>query len=226
MNNEIDSILNQLKNKFNHIEKLNQNLLLNNNQLSNENKSLLNKLKEKEIEINEKNSIIENLEKKIYNYKKQMINLIKIINQNKININFNLSSSLNNQLLKKKYDCQFLLDQNKNTLKISKKEIQNKKIIDFSFNIINNGNEEWPFDTMLKCNPDDSNIYFFYVKFKSEEIFYYKENNNLIYIFPVRILFKNYNKIKENNILNCFLVSDREGKIGNKFGTMKLIIEK
>ena len=226
MNNEIDSILNQLKNKFNHKEKLNQNLLLNNNQLSNENKSLLNKLKEKEIEINEKNSIIENLEKKIYNYKKQMINLIKIINQNKININFNLSSSLNNQLLKKKYDCQFLLDQNKNTLKISKKEIQNKKIIDFSFNIINNGMEEWPFDTLLKCNPDESNIYFFYAKYKSEEIWYYKENNQIIYVFPVRILFKNYNKIKENNILNCFLVSDREGKIGNKFGTMKLIIEK
>ena len=225
MNNEIDKILNELKNKINHKEKINKNLLLNNNQLSNENKNLLFKLKEKEIEIIEKNSVIENLEKKIFNYKKQLINLIKIINQNKINISINISPSLNNHLLKK-YDCQFLIDKNNNTLKFSKKEIQNKKIIDFSFNIINNGMEEWPFDTILKCNPDESNIYFFYAKYKSEEIWYYKENNQIIYVFPVRILFKNYNKIKENNILNCFLVSDREGKIGNKFGTMKLIIEK
>lgn len=225
MNNEIDKILNELKNKINHKEKINKNLLLSNNQLSNENKNLLFKLKEKEIEIIEKNSVIENLEKKIFNYKKQLINLIKIINQNKINININISPSINNHLLKK-YDCEFLIDKNNNTLKISKKEILNKKIIDFSFNIINNGMEEWPFDTLLKCNPDESNIYFFYAKYKSEEIWYYKENNQIIYVFPVRILFKNYNKIKENNILNCFLVSDREGKIGNKFGTMKLIIEK
>ena len=225
MNNEIDKILNELKNKINHKEKINKNLLLSNNQLSNENKNLLFKLKEKEIEIKEKNSVIENLEKKIFNYKKQLINLIKIINQNKINININISPSINNHLLKK-YDCEFLKDKNNNTLKISKKEILNKKIIDFSFNIINNGMEEWPFDTLLKCNPDESNIYFFYAKYKSEEIWYYKENNQIIYVFPVRILFKNYNKIKENNILNCFLVSDREGKIGNKFGTMKLIIEK
>ena len=225
MNNDFDKILNDLKKKINHKEKINKNLLLNNNQLSNENKNLLFILKEKEIEIKEKNSVIENLEKKIFNYKKQLINLIKIINQNKINININISPSINNHLLKK-YDCQFLIDKNNNTLKISKKEIQNKKIIDFSFNIINNGMEEWPFDTLLKCNPDESNIYFFYAKYKSEEIWYYKENNQIIYVFPVRILFKNYNKIKENNILNCFLVSDREGKIGNKFGTMKLIIEK
>ena len=225
MNNDFDKILNDLKKKINHKEKINKNLLLNNNQLSNENKNLLFILKEKEIEIKEKNSVIENLEKKIFNYKKQLINLIKIINQNKINININISPSINNHLLKK-YDCEFLKDKNNNTLKISKKEILNKKIIDFSFNIINNGMEEWPFDTLLKCNPDESNIYFFYAKYKSEEIWYYKENNQIIYVFPVRILFKNYNKIKENNILNCFLVSDREGKIGNKFGTMKLIIEK
>lgn len=235
MNSNDFQSINELKRKISQLENKNQNILRFNNNLSNENKNLLFNIKEKEKEIiklknisNEKDLIIENLEKKNFGYKKHLMKLLQIINQNNIKINMNISPSINNvNILNNslKYDCEFLLDQNNNTLKISKEEILCRRIIDFSFKIINTGIENWPLDTILKCNPDESNIYFFYLKYNSDEVWENKENDKIIKVFPVRILFKNYKKINEKNILNCFLVSDREGKIGNKFGSMKLIVE-
>ena len=235
MNSNDFQSINELKRKISQLENKNQNILRFNNNLSNENKNLLFNIKEKEKEIiklknisNEKDLIIENLEKKNFKYKKHLMKLLQIINQNNIKINMNISPSINNvNILNNslKYDCEFLLDINNNILKISKEEIQYRKIINFSFNIISTGTENWPIDTILKCNPDESNIFFFHVKYNSDEILEYKEKDKIIKVFPVRILFKNYNKINEKNILNCFLVSDREGKIGNKFGSMKLIVE-
>jgi len=235
MNSNDFQSINELKRKISQLENKNQNILRFNNNLSNENKNLLFNIKEKEKEIiklknisNEKDLIIENLEKKNFKYKKHLMKLLQIINQNNIKINMNISPSINNvNILNNslKYDCEFLLDINNNILRISKEEIQYGKIINFSFNIISTGTENWPIDTILKCNPDESNIFFFHVKYNSDEILEYKEKDKIIKVFPVRILFKNYNKINEKNILNCFLVSDREGKIGNKFGSMKLIVE-
>lgn len=229
--------INELKKKIENLENKNRNILMFNNNLSNENKNNLFTIKEKEKEIiklknekKEKDLVIKKLEKKNYKYKKQLIKLLQIINQNNIKININISPSINynnniSNNFSLKYDCEFLLDQNNNTLKISKEEILCRRIIDFSFKIINTGIENWPLDTILKCNPDESNIYFFYLKYNSDEVWENKENDKIIKVFPVRILFKNYKKINEKNILNCFLVSDREGKIGNKFGSMKLIVE-
>jgi len=235
MNSNDFQSINELKRKISQLENKNQNILRFNNNLSNENKNLLFNIKEKEKEIiklknisNEKDLIIENLEKKNFKYKKHLMKLLQIINQNNIKINMNISPSINNTNILNnslKYDCEFLLDINNNILRISKEEIQYGKIINFSFNIISTGTENWPIDTILKCNPDESNIFFFHVKYNSDEILEYKEKDKIIKVFPVRILFKNYNKINEKNILNCFLFSDREGKIGNKFGSMKLIVE-
>ena len=82
---------------------------------------------------------------------------------------------------------------------------------------------KWPTDTLLKCIPDDSNIYFFHLKI-TDGVWSYNDESYEVFVFPVKILFKNYNKFSKINKLSCHLLSDRYGKIGNKIGKMEIII--
>jgi len=210
-------------------------------------KKKIEELTKKVNKLNDKNSenekIINNLEKKNLKYKNALYKFMTFIHNN--NINYNLFTSLNrnsfldsfninnynnnnnnyinNYFNNLNYDCEFI--ENNYILSVDEEEVKNKIIFDFYFKIKNTGKENWPTDTLLKCIPDESDIYFFPLKITDGAWNFTDENKEVIYIFPVKILFKNYTKYKKENKLSCFLLSDRKGKIGNKIGRMEIIIK-
>ena len=216
-----DKIINDLKSKISLLEKENKNL-------ENEKNSFKKTLKEKD-------QIIAKLEQSKNSYRNQLKNLLNLAYLNNLKINFHISSSLfqsvnsinlinnnidNNNL--NNYNYEFI--DNNSSLEVKKEDIiQKKKIFDFYFKIKNIG-ANWPIDTLLKCVPDDSNIYFFHLKIKDDVWNYKDEKLGVIYVFPVKILFKNYNKFNKINKLSCYLISDRYGRIGNKIGKMEIKI--
>jgi len=210
-----------------------KNLIEKNKPSKNNNKENENYLLKKKLE--EKDQIIKKLEQTKNSYRNQLKNLLNLAYINNLKINFHVDSSLyqsinyinlNNNFIinnnSNKIDYEFI--DNNSTLEVKKKEIiENKKIFDFYFKIKNKG-ADWPIDTLLKCIPDDSYIYFFHLKMNEGVWSYRDEYKEIIYVFPVKILFKNYSKFSKINKLSCYLVSDRYGKIGNKIGKMNLII--
>jgi hypothetical protein len=227
--NEIDS----LKKKIEELEKINKGLTKN-----------YYKLKDKNSQ-NEK--IIARLEKKNFQYKNELYKFITFINKN--NINYNIFSSFNSKSILESfynnnnnnfnninninninnnfnnlvYDCEFI--ENNYILSVYEDEVKSKNIFEFCFKIKNTGKENWPTDTLLKCIPDESDIFFYPLKITDGPWNFTDENKEVIYIFPVKILFKNYNKFKKENKLSCFLLSDRKGKIGNKIGRMEIVVK-
>ena len=228
--------LSNLKEKENYINSLNKKLEEKENNI----KSLKKKLEEKENNIKslkkkleDKEQINSSLKKKNFSYKNLLKNFLKLAYLNNLHINFHVNSSLYQSINssfsqppiifgnKNKYDYEFI--ENDSSLEIKKEEIKNKKIFDFYFKIKNQG-AEFPVDTLLKCIPNDNYIYFFHLKITDGVWSYKDENLGIIYVFPVKILFKNYNKFNNVNELSCYLLSDRYGKIGNKIGKMKIIV--
>ena len=241
-NKESDKeIIEKLKSRIIDLENENQNLKKLNNNLNFNQSNYLSKLKEKENyikslkkKIDDDEQIISSLKKKNFSYKNQLKNFLKLAYLNNLHINFHVNPSLYQSINssfsqppiifgnKNKYDYEFI--ENDSSLEIKKEEIvKNKKIFDFYFKIKNNGSD-FPVDTLLKCIPNDSYIYFFHLKITDGVWSYKDENLGIIYVFPVKILFKNYNKFNNVNELSCYLVSDRYGKIRNKIGKMKIIV--
>ena len=232
-----DKIINNLKKRINNLENENKYLIKKNNDLINKYNICLSNLKEIENENNllkenseDKDKIISKLNKSIFQQKTQSCHLLYLFNKNHLKLNFKITTSL------KEFYNQYLIDNNLNldynyefiennsSINTKKEEIiKDKKIFDFYFKIKNIG-ANWPTDTLLKCIPDDSTIYFFHLKI-TDGVWSYSDENYPIYVFPVKILFKNYNKFNKINKLSCYLLSDRYGKIGNKIGKMEIIIK-
>jgi hypothetical protein len=188
---------------------LNENLDYNNKKLLFEQKE-----KQKEIEkLKKRNKILNN----------DKSNLLHQLNKNNNNIINNINN-INNTLILN-YNCEFLKN---DTLNLSISEFLNKKFKEYSIKVIDSGTRKFPNDTILKCVPDDNNIFFYHVKYNNDETWIYIENNKRIVVFPIKILFKNINKCKigNKNNLNYVLISDREGKIGNKKGFLTVNITK
>jgi hypothetical protein len=84
--------------------------------------------------------------------------------------------------------------------------------IKHKFRVYNNG-IEFPEDTIIRCNNNDSEIYFNSVKIDKS---FQKYPN--YYEIPVKILFKDIGNIKigDKYELEYYLLSDREGKIYSK----------
>ena len=229
--------LSNLKEKENYINSLNKKLEEKENNI----KSLKKKLEEKENNIKslkkkleDKEQINSSLKKKNFSYKNLLKNFLKLAYLNNFKINFHIDSSIyqsisssvfniNNIYYNNNNKLNYEFIENDSSLEIKKEEIKNKKIFDFYFKIKNQG-AEFPVDTLLKCIPNDSYIYFFHLKITDGVWSYKDENLGIIYVFPVKILFKNYNKFNNVNELSCYLLSDRYGKIGNKIGKMKIIV--
>ena len=226
-----DKIINDLKSRISYLEEENKNLIEKNNTLNNNKENEKNSFKKI---LEEKEQIITKLEQSKNSYRNQLKNLLDLAYLNNLKINFPINSSLfqsgepfglngdgiiNNNL--KNYNYEFI--DNNSFLEVKKEDINKKKIFDYYFRIKNIG-ADWPIDTLLKCVPDESNIYFFHFKIKDGIWSYKDENLGVIYVFPVKILFKNYNKFNKINKLSCFLISDRYGRIGNKIGKMEIKI--
>ena len=208
-----DSI-NNLKDKIEELKIDKENLRKLYEKLEFENKNFLFNIKEKEKEI-------EKLKKqnKVLNIDKS--NILYQLNKNNNNIIDNINK-INNELILN-YNCEFLKN---DVLNFSISEIQDKKIKEYSIKIIDSGIRKFPNDTILKCVPEDNNSFFYHVKYNNDDVWIYKEDNKRIVVFPIKILFKNYKKCKIGDInnLNYFLISDREGKIGNKNKIGSLIV--
>ena len=121
-------------------------------------------------------------------------------------------------------NCNFIDNNNKNnhTITVKKNEINQYQPIEYYFRINNNGQQEWPNDTFLKCENDDTEIYFYYVSINDDEVEPIPISQNEIFQrFKVRILFKNYRNIKIGEYkLRASLISDKLGKIGNEYGIL------
>ncbi len=143
-------------------------------------------------------NVWENNNKNIINNLKQ---LIKEFFLNKINTN---------------YSCKFI--QNEDIL-IDKKNLTPGFTKKYKIKVYNNSkdNLNWPEDTFIRCINEDSDIFFLPSKIKEID----KENNdNIVYLFSVEIIFKNYNS--DNYSLKYQLISDNNGEIGNDIGELKI----
>ena len=124
-------------------------------------------------------------------------------------------------------NCEFL--DNKipynHTIEEERNKITPQNPIIFFFRIKNNGKEVWPDDTLLKCEVDDSEIYFYYVSINDEDSkFIVLKNGDNYQEFKIRVLFKNYSNIIEGNEykLRAYLLSDKNGRIGNDYGLLNI----
>ncbi len=125
-----------------------------------------------------------------------------------------------------KYDCLFIDNDNieKHTIEKRINEISKHKSIKYLFQIYNNGSEEWPYDTFLKCETNDTPIFFYYSALKDNETKPYMDNQGrLIQTLEVIIVFKNYSNIQVGEYeLKSYLISDKCGRIGNDYGILIL----
>ena len=123
-------------------------------------------------------------------------------------------------------DCEFIDNNNEDKHTISKKinEIKIQNQIYYDFRVRNNGQKEWPNDTLLKCETTDSPIYFYYSSLtdNNDKVFV-DQKGGVIQNFRVIIIFKNYNNIKVGEYkLKAYLVSDKHGRIGKDYGVFTL----
>ena len=155
---------------------------------------------------------------KIYTNDTDFTNDFKFISKkssdkyNQINL-----SNLVDKDIKSDYSAVFL-NNNEKISTIIDKIIKSPELIEFTFYIKNNGNLEWPNDTILKCKNDNTNI-FFYHKTWEKKITYF--NGEECYGFKIVLNFKTKN-IKNIYLgtYSCryFLTSDSKGRVGNNYG--------
>ena len=121
-------------------------------------------------------------------------------------------------------NCNFIDNNNKenHTINIQINKIMKYQPIEYHFRINNNGEQEWPNDTFLKCENDDTEIYFYYVSNNDEDVSLVPiSNDEVFYKFKVKILFKNYRNIHIGEYkLRASLISDNLGRIGNEYGIL------
>ena len=209
----LDDIISKLKQEkkelikqYNQIKKKNKDLM----------KELNNESKESNQEIINRISMIEKTEQ---TYSKQVKNKQKIMKDIPENI------KIKNKV-QKKFDCLFLNNNNiqNHTIKIKINKINKHAQIKYSFKVNNNGREEWPDDTFLKCETNDTPIFFYYSTIKDNEGKYRMDNDiGLIQEIEIIVVFKNYSNIKVGEYeLKAYLISDKYGRIGNNYGILNL----
>ena len=191
------------------------------------------------IEINESNEI----KNKENNKMQEALNRLEIMEKTESKINNNMNQKIeiknsqipNNIRIKNieninKLDCEFLdKDKNSITLEVEKNKISAQNPIIYMFRVKNIGAEPWPNDTILKCEIDDSEIYFYYVSINDED------SESIVLVdgtayqqFKIRVLFKNYSNIIPGGEykLRSYLLSDKYGRIGKNYGNLIIRISK
>ena len=225
MNNEIYNSLNE------RIEKLeNENKELK-KKIEEINLYFLNKFQEIEFNINKINDSNNNTIQEI----KEIKQIINTNNNNKeypynnqIPINYELNKEIliffnkNEMNHFQNFSCVYS-NEEKNLCTIT--DIKKDSKIKHKFKVYNNG-IEFPEDTIIRCNNNDSEIYFNSVQIDKS---FQKYPN--YYEIPVEILFKDIDNIKKGDFyeLEYYLLSDREGIILNinnkkKIGKLQIII--
>ena len=134
-------------------------------------------------------------------------------------------SNLVDKDIKSDYSAVFLNNNEKISAHIDK-VIKSPESIEFTFYIKNNGNKEWPNDTILKCKNDNTNIFFYH---KTWEKNFTNFNEEFCYKFTIVINFKtkNIKNIKLGKYsCRCFLTSDSKGRVGNTYGQLFLNVYK
>jgi hypothetical protein len=195
--------------------------------------------KKQRIEINESNKI----KNKENNKMQEAINRLEIMEKTESKIHYNMNQKIenknsqipNNIRIKNieninKLDCEFLdRDKNSITIEVEKNKISPQNPIIYMFRVKNIGMEPWPDDTILKCEVDDSEIYFYYVSINDED------SESIVLVdgtayqqFKIRVLFKNYSNIIPGGEykLRAYLLSDKCGRIGKNYGNLIVRISK
>lgn len=203
--NNFQDYFNQLENnskELDEIEKDFKNLLNDFNQFSKDKK-------------NDKKKI------KIYTNDTDFSNDFKFIYQkNKYN-QINLSNLVDKDI-KSDYSAVFLDNNEKISAHIDK-VIKSPESIEFTFYIKNNGNKEWPNDTILKCKNDNTNIFFYHKTWDKDETNF---NGERCYPFTIVLNFKTKNIYLGIYSCRCFLTSDSKGRVGNTYGQLFLNVYK
>ena len=191
------------------------------------------------IEINESNEI----KNKENNKMQEALNRLEIMEKTESKMHYNMNQKIenknsqipNNIRIKNieninKLDCEFLdRDKNSITLEVEKNKISPQNPIIYMFRVKNIGMEPWPNDTILKCEVDDSEIYFYYVSINDED------SESIVLVdgtayqqFKIRVLFKNYSNIIPGGEykLRAYLLSDKCGRIGKNYGNLIVRISK
>ena len=163
---------------------------------------------------------------KIYTNDTDFSNDFKIIPKkgsdkyNQINL-----SNLVDKDIKSDYSAVFLNNNDEISVLIEK-VIKSPEPIEFPFYIKNNGNLEWPNDTILKCKNDNTNIFFYHITWDKNETYF---NGERCYLFKIVLNFKTKN-IKNIYLgiysCRCFLTSDSKGRVGNTYGQLFLNVYK
>ena len=120
------------------------------------------------------------------------------------------------------YDCKFL-DSHNQIIELKKNDINQNNPIYYYFKIQNIGKDEWPKDTFLKCENDDTEIFFYHSTLKDDcEMIYDKESTLYYFKFKINVIFKNYGNIHDGveYKLRAYLVSDKFNRIGNNYGQL------
>ena len=195
--------------------------------------------RERNQRINELNEI----KNKENNKMQEALNRLEIMEKTESKINNNMNQKIeiknsqipNNIRIKNieninKLDCEFLdKDKNSITLEVEKNKISAQNPIIYMFRVKNIGAEPWPNDTILKCEIDDSEIYFYYVSINDED------SESIVLVdgtayqqFKIRVLFKNYSNIIPGGEykLRSYLLSDKYGRIGKNYGNLIIRISK
>ena len=113
------------------------------------------------------------------------------------------------------------LDPQIHTIELKKSEINQNNPIIYYFKIQNIGKNDWPKDTFLKCENDDTEIFFYHSTLEDDAEFIKGQDLNLSYYkFKIIILFKNYGNINDGveYKLRAYLISDKFNIIRNNYG--------
>ena len=209
--NNFQDYFNQLEknsNELDEIEKDFNNLLKDFNQFSKDKNNNNNKIGNKFY-----NNINDN------NY--QFVSKTSSNKSNQINL-----SNLIDKNIKSDYSAVFLNNNDTISTQIGKIFSSSPEPIEFTFYIKNNGNLEWPNDTILKCKNDNTNIFFYHKTWDKKQTDFLGER---CYPFTIVINFKTKNiKNIYLGIYSCryFLTSDSKGRVGNTYGQLFLNVYK
>ena len=135
-------------------------------------------------------------------------------------------SNLIDKNIKSDYSAVFLNNNETISTQIGKIFSSSPEPIEFTFYIKNNGNLEWPEDTILKCKNDNTNIFFYHKTWEKNSTNF---NGEICYLFKIVLNFKtkNIKNIKLGKYsCRCFLTSDSKGRVGNTYGQFFLDVFK
>jgi hypothetical protein len=131
-------------------------------------------------------------------------------------------SNLVDKDIKSDYSAVFLNNNDEISVLIEK-VIKSPEPIEFPFYIKNNGNLEWPNDTILKCKNYNTNIFFYHITWDKNKTYF---NGERCYKFKIVLNFKTKNIYLGIYSCRCFLTSDSKGRVGNTYGQLFLNVFK